>query len=557
VTAQPRISVVVPAYNAAHTIDRCLTALADQTFLREDYEIIVVDDGSTDETLTRVRAHAGMRFVTQTHAGPAAARNLGGQHARGDVLLFTDADCAPARDWIERMFAPFHDKEIVGVKGTYVTQQRQIVARFVQLEYEDKYDRMAEEKYIDFIDTYAAGYRRDIFLASGGFDPGFPNASVEDQEFSFRLARQGHKMVFVREASVCHLAHPGSLWAYWRRKSRIGYWKVLVTRRYPDKVWHDSHTPQALKAQILLVGLGLLCLFGAFLWLPMLWGLAVATFLFLLSALPFVLKAWGKDQLVAVVSPGLLFLRALALGTGFAVGLVAHRGSRQTTEKMGGPQEGPVPRAIGSPSSHGLDDRGWRPFVKREIDIVGAAIGLLLSVPIVSIAAILIKLDSRGPIFFVQDRAGENGRVFKIYKLRTMVDNAEKLLDQLIDLDSLDEPVFKLRDDPRVTRVGRFLRRWSIDELPQFLNVLKGDMSLVGPRPEDVRIVRYYDSWHRQRLRVKPGVTGPVQVNGRGDLSLEERVQLEVDYIRNYSLGRDLKILLRTIPAVIRGNGSY
>jgi lipopolysaccharide/colanic/teichoic acid biosynthesis glycosyltransferase/glycosyltransferase involved in cell wall biosynthesis len=557
VTAQPRISVVVPAYNAARTIDHCLTALADQTFPREDYEIIVVDDGSSDETCARVGAHAGVRLVTQTHAGPAAARNLGAQHAGGDILFFTDADCAPAEDWIERMSAPFDDEEIVGVKGTYVTRQREIVARFAQLEYEAKYDRMAQHRYIDFIDTYAAGYRRDVFLANGGFDPTFTYASVEDQEYSFRLARQGHKMVFVREASVCHLAHPRSVWAYWRRKSRIGYWKVLVTRRYPDKVWYDSHTPQILKAQILLVGLGLLCLLGALLWLPMLWGSAAATLLFLLSALPFVLKAWGKDPLVAVVSPGLLFLRALALGTGFAVGLVAQRGSRQTLEEMGGPQEGSVPRPIRSPSSHDLTDRGWRILVKRVMDVVGAAIGLLLSVPVVPVAAILIKLDSRGPVFFVQDRVGENGRIFKIYKLRTMVDNAEELLDQLIDLDSLDEPVFKLRDDPRVTRVGRFLRRWSIDELPQFLNVLKGDMSLVGPRPEEVRIVHYYDAWHRMRLRVRPGVTGPVQVNGRGALLLEERVRLEVDYIRNYSLGRDFRILLRTISAVIRGYGSY
>jgi lipopolysaccharide/colanic/teichoic acid biosynthesis glycosyltransferase len=195
--------------------------------------------------------------------------------------------------------------------------------------------------------------------------------------------------------------------------------------------------------------------------------------------------------------------------------------------------------------------------VKRAIDVIGAAFGLLLSVPVVPIAAILIKLDSRGPVFFVQDRVGETGKIFKIYKLRTMVANADGLLDQLIDLESLDEPVFKLRDDPRVTRVGHFLRRWSIDELPQFLNVLKGDMSLVGPRPEQVRIVRYYNAWHRQRLRVKPGVTGPVQVNGRGDLSLEERVRLEVDYTHNYSLRRDLEILLMTIPAVIQGRGSY
>jgi len=557
VSTQPRISVVIPAYNAAHTIDRCLAALSNQTLSRSQYEILVVDDGSSDETRARVETHTGVRLLTQAHAGPAAARNLGARHALGDILLFTDADCAPAKDWIERMVAPFDDAEVAGDKGTYVTQQREIVARFAQLEYEGKYDSMAEYEYIDFVDTYAAGYRRELFLANGGFDPIFENASVEDQEFSFRLARQGHKMVFVPDAKVCHLAHPSKLSTYWHRKFRIGYWKVLVTRRYPDKAWHDSHTPQILKAQIVLVGLSLVCFLGAWLWKPLWWGLAAAMMLFLLSTLPFSSKAWGKDRVVALVSPGLLFLRALALGTGFAVGLVAHRGARPMSEAADGDQEASASRALRSSSAHALDHRGWHILTKRAIDIVGGAIGLLVSVPVVPIAAILIKLDSRGPVFFVQDRVGENGRVFQIYKLRTMVGNAEELLDQLIDLESLDEPMYKLRDDPRVTRVGRYLRRWSIDELPQFLNVLKGDMSLVGPRPEEVRVVRYYSAWHRQRLRVKPGVTGPVQINGRGDLALEERVQLEIDYIDNYSLGRDLKILLRTIPVVIEGNGSY
>lgn len=554
---QPRISVVVPVYNAEHTIDRCLSALADQTWPRADYEIIVVDDGSSDETRTRVQAHDQVRLVPRTHAGPARARNLGAQQAQGDILLFTDADCAPARDWIERMVAPFDDPETVGVKGAYLTDQRELVARFAQLEYEVKYDRMARHLYIDFIDTYAAGYRRDIFLANGGFDPIFSCASVEDQEFSFRLARQGHKMVFVPDAVVYHLAHPASLWAYWRRKFRIGYWKVLVTRRYPAKVWHDSHTPQTLKAQILLTGLGLLCLLGALLWVPLLGGVALAALLFLLSALPFLHKAWRKDPLLALVSPGLLFVRALALGTGFAVGFVGHRGSWQMPEEVAEPQEGAALAATQSSSSRSLDDQGWHILVKRTIDVVGASVGLLLAAPAVPVAAILIKLDSQGPVFFRQDRVGENGRVFTIYKFRTMVASAEGLLDELVDLDALEEPVFKLKDDPRVTRVGRFLRRWSIDELPQFLNVLQGDMSLVGPRPEEVRLVRCYNAWHRQRLLVKPGVTGPVQINGRADLTLEERVQLEVDYIRNYSLGRDLRILLRTIPAVIRGNGSY
>lgn len=216
-----------------------------------------------------------------------------------------------------------------------------------------------------------------------------------------------------------------------------------------------------------------------------------------------------------------------------------------------------MPEGISLAGSHQSTIRGPNAFAKRVMDILGALIGIPLCAPLMIVTAILIKLDSRGPVLFTQERVGKNGKSFRIYKFRTMVVNAEELLDQFIDLDALDEPVFKLKDDPRVTRIGRFLRRWSIDELPQLFNVLKGEMSLVGPRPEEVRIVRYYSRWHRRRLTAKPGMTGPVQVSGRGDLSLEERVRLEVDYIRHYSLRRDVQILLRTIPAVIGGDGSY
>jgi lipopolysaccharide/colanic/teichoic acid biosynthesis glycosyltransferase len=198
-----------------------------------------------------------------------------------------------------------------------------------------------------------------------------------------------------------------------------------------------------------------------------------------------------------------------------------------------------------------------RVVIKRAIDILGALVALVLSAPVIVLAALLIKLDSRGPVLFVQERAGENGRPFRMYKLRTMVDNAEELLERIIDIDTLDEPMFKLRDDPRVTRLGRAFRRCSIDELPQLFNVLRGEMSLVGPRPEETRIVRRYSQWHRMRLKAKPGISGPVQVNGRGDLPLERRVQLEVDYIEHWSLWSDFTILLKTIPVVLRGNGSY
>jgi len=200
---------------------------------------------------------------------------------------------------------------------------------------------------------------------------------------------------------------------------------------------------------------------------------------------------------------------------------------------------------------------GLNRVLKRGLDLVGSLVGLVVLAPFMALIILLIKLDSPGPVFFVQERAGQYGKPFRIYKFRTMVQNAEELLEQLIDLDKLEQPVFKLKDDPRVTRVGRWLRRTSLDELPQLFNVLKGEMSLVGPRPEEVRIVQKYDPWQSQRLLVKPGITGSMQISGRADLPLDERVKLELAYIENYSLLEDIKILLRTVPAVLSGRGAY
>ncbi len=201
--------------------------------------------------------------------------------------------------------------------------------------------------------------------------------------------------------------------------------------------------------------------------------------------------------------------------------------------------------------------RGMNSWVKRVLDVAGSALALALASPVMLLTAILIRLDSQGPAIFVQYRSGLGGRPFRLYKFRTMRADAEQQLGKLIDLESLPEPVFKIRRDPRVTRAGRWLRRFSIDELPQLVNVLKGEMSLVGPRPEEVRLVDRYTPWQRQRLLVKPGLTGSMQVNGRGDLSLEDRVKLELSYIENYSLWQDLYILMRTLPVVVLGRGSY
>lgn len=301
-----------------------------QTAPADSYEIIVIDDGSVDNTHTLVSENNNVRLFKQNNSGPSAARNLGLHNAFGDIALFTDADCEPEPDWIERMISPFENEEIVGVKGTYLSRQQEIVARFVQLEYEDKYDRMAQDDFIDFIDTYSAGYRREVLIANDGFDPTFPVASTEDQELSFRLAGQGYKMVFVPQAKVYHLEHPANIRDYWQKKYNIGYWKVVVHMNHPSKLWRDSHTPQILKLQILLIGIGALFLLAGIFWLPLIWVSALMGLIFLLSTVPFIVKAWSKDKIVALVSPGLLFLRALALGTGFAAGMLFNLGPKDS-----------------------------------------------------------------------------------------------------------------------------------------------------------------------------------------------------------------------------------
>jgi exopolysaccharide biosynthesis polyprenyl glycosylphosphotransferase len=194
--------------------------------------------------------------------------------------------------------------------------------------------------------------------------------------------------------------------------------------------------------------------------------------------------------------------------------------------------------------------------MKRTMDVfVSGVLLALLALPL-ALVAIAIVLDSGRPVFFRQRRAGRDGRPFTILKFRTMVADAEQRLGELVDLTKLDEPAFKIPDDPRVTRVGRQLRRSSIDELPQLINVLRGDMSLVGPRPEEESVVALYDERQRARLAVKPGLTGPMQVYGRSDLTFEERLAMERDYLDNLSLLTDLEILLRTPRAVVRGEGS-
>jgi len=199
---------------------------------------------------------------------------------------------------------------------------------------------------------------------------------------------------------------------------------------------------------------------------------------------------------------------------------------------------------------------GWRRTAMRVFDVVVSTVALVVTAPLVAAAAIAIRIESTGPILFRQRRVGEGGMPFDMIKLRTMCDGADKMRDELLDLNESDGPLFKIRSDPRVTRVGRMLRKFSIDELPQFWNVIRGEMSVVGPRPALPSEVAEWDEEVHERLRVLPGITGMWQVSGRAETTFDEYKRLDLYYVDNWSLRHDLKIVLRTIGVVVRGRGA-
>ena len=213
--------------------------------------------------------------------------------------------------------------------------------------------------------------------------------------------------------------------------------------------------------------------------------------------------------------------------------------------------------AIYFPESFGEDDTFYKRRGKRFIDVVGSVLGLLLFLPFLPIVALAIKLTSPGPMLYRSIRLGRSGRPFVFYKFRSMVDGAHESRKYVLHMNEVDGPIFKITNDPRITRVGSFLRRSSIDEIPQLWNVLRGDMTLVGPRPPIPEEVEKYEPWQRRRLDVKPGITCLWQISGRSKLGFDEWMRLDVQYIRHQSFLLDLKILLRTIPAVLSRSGAY
>jgi len=326
------VSIIIPTFNGASRITKCLDALLQQKSALSR-EILVVDDGSTDNTVQVVQQYQGIRLISQANAGPAAARNRGALEARGEIVLFTDDDCIPASSWLAEMIAPFSDVDVAGVKGVYRTRQKQLIARFVQIEYEDRYRRMARFVNIDFIDTYSAAFHRDRFLATGGFDADFPVACAEDAELSYRMSSVGWKMKFAPKAVVYH-THPETLSKYLAKKYKFAFWRMLAVRKNPHKAVADSHTPQLMKLQ-LLFPLALLLAVGFDSALrPSLSATGIVLIAFLASTLPFAARATREDPAVGLLCPILLALRSCAQMLGVTAGIGhAYRGPVQVQAK--------------------------------------------------------------------------------------------------------------------------------------------------------------------------------------------------------------------------------
>jgi cellulose synthase/poly-beta-1,6-N-acetylglucosamine synthase-like glycosyltransferase len=318
------ISVIIPAYNSGETIHKTIEALQRQNYPKRDYEIIVVDDGSTDKTEEIVKKFKNVKFFKQKHKGPAYARNLGSKFAKGNILLFTDADCIPDKNWIKNMIKPFGDKKVVAVSGTYKTlNKNNLLARFIGYDIQFRHEYMKKKEIIDFVGTFSAAYKKSIFQKENGFDTSFPMASGEDPELSYRIAKK-HKIIFQPSAFVWH-PHPESLMYFLKQKFWRVYWRYLMYNKHKDKILGDSYTPitSLISMGVQVISVGLIFLFALLSFFVMIPIYFLILFLFLVIIIPnikFSFWVWKSDRAVAFIAPIIFFLRNIAFTLGTIVG---------------------------------------------------------------------------------------------------------------------------------------------------------------------------------------------------------------------------------------------
>lgn len=323
----PTVSVIIPVYNGISTLPKCLESLKNQDYPRP-FEVILVDDGSTDGSGDYAE-NQGVKVLRQQNKGPGIARNTGAEIASGELLVFTDADCVLNHDFITEMVKPLRNPEIVGSQGMYYSRQKNIIARFIQLENSERYDRKTQAEYIDWLATFAACYRRDVFLENGGFSD---NYSSEDIEFSFRLANKGYKMVLAPKAMCEHL-HYESFFKFIRFKYKRAYWTIWLYRQYPNRLIKDPLTPKSRKSMMLFMVLVVLSFILGIWWKWALYVALVSAGILILSTLPLSFRILKKDLIVGLMTPLFLLTRTASYICGFTKGLFDYFRGVKTVRK--------------------------------------------------------------------------------------------------------------------------------------------------------------------------------------------------------------------------------
>jgi glycosyltransferase involved in cell wall biosynthesis len=323
----PSVSIIVPVFNGMSTLPDLLDSTERQDYAGE-YEVILVDDGSTEGS-GEYAEQRGYNVIRQKNQGPGIARNVGANNARGELLVFTDSDCNLDPDFITELTKPLLEPEIVGSQGVFYSNQKNIVARFIQAEILERYDRELKAETVDWIGTYAACYRKDVFLANGGFSDIY---SSEDAEFSIRLSKQGYKMLFAPKARCQHVNYE-NFFKFLRFKYKRAYWTIWLYKKYPERMVSDKMTPSARKNMMVVLSLA-----AAFLVLGLFnsWALYLALLfavIFILYTIPFSVRVWREDKLISVLSPLFLTARTICYIFGFAKGIIDYSLGKQTVKR--------------------------------------------------------------------------------------------------------------------------------------------------------------------------------------------------------------------------------
>lgn len=320
-----KASIIVPVFNSQESIGKCLDSLLNQKTVF-DYEIIVVDDGSKDATkkiLMQYEKKDKIKAFFLNNKGPASARNFGVKKAVGEIVVFVDSDCEAKQDWLNEMIKPFSDPRVVGCQGAYKTKQKSLIARFVQIEIENRYKKMMNSKKLDWIGSYSAAYKKSIFEEVKGFDSNYLTASGEDPDLSYTLSENNKKLVFNPKAIVYH-KHVENLLGYLKKKFVHSYWRVRLYSKHKKKIISDSYTPQALKLQLFSFALFFFGFTLSFFLENSVLGLLAlfSLIIFAFSSLPFVFYAFSKDFFVGLIAFPLIFLRTIAFMLGIFQGVL-------------------------------------------------------------------------------------------------------------------------------------------------------------------------------------------------------------------------------------------